>query len=201
VNLLLQRLSVINSFIVRFGETDLLVHSDKGLDVEFSALGLNHEQAIASYITDFENAGEKTIHGYFGKPDWTHAETVEKLEAWSLGKDLGDWVPSTTSFLIIDGRIVGNYNFRHSLTPDLMFFGGNCGYSVRPSERRKGYATAMLQHAKSFGRTLGLTRMLVTCSVDNIGSARTIEKNNGVLQDVVYNPDVDEQIARYWIDL
>ena len=169
--------------------------------VEFTALDLHHATAIADYVADFANAGEQEIHGYFVKPEWGHALTVEKLDAWSRGRDLGDFVPSTTRFLISQGRILGNYNFRHSLTDALMVYGGHCGYSVRPSERRKGYATLMLGHAKKLGQQLGMDRLMLTCNPDNIGSSRTIERNGGVLKDSAYNEELDCHIARYLIDL
>lgn len=123
--------------------------------MEIISLDLNHQSAIADYVADFASAGETVIHGYFGKPDWSHAETVEKMRAWSRGEDLAPWVPNTTHFLLAGGRILGNYNFRHELTDALLLDGGNCGYSVRPSERKKGYATLMLGHAKEFGEASG----------------------------------------------
>ena len=168
--------------------------------LKFSALGLEHESAIAGYVSEFSNVGEP-IHGYFGKPEWNHAETVTKLDAWSQGKDLDGWVPSTTRFLIENYRILDNYNFRHELTEKLLLCGGHCGYSVRPSERRNGYATMLLGHAADFGRTLGLQRILVTCSVDNAGSAGAIRNNGGILKNVVRDEESDENLARYWITL
>ena len=170
-------------------------------ELEFSALGIEHESAILQYLSEFHDAGEGRISAYFGKPDWTHPETVKKLEAWSKAQDLDGWVPNTTRFLIDNGRILGNYNFRHELTKELMLCGGHCGYSVRPSERRKGYATMLLGHAKEFGRTLGLQRMLVTCSVDNLGSSGAIKNNGGTLENVVDDPEEDGKLARYWITL
>ena len=169
--------------------------------LEYTALRSNHALAIADYVADFSDAGEQEINGYFGKPDWSHSQTVEKLDAWARGEDLGDWVPSTTRFLISNGRILGNYNIRHELTDALMAYGGSCGYSVRPSERQKGYATMMLGHAKDLGRQLGLGRMLLTCNPENIGSSKTIERNGGILQDVLYNDQLESQVARYWINL
>ena len=41
-------------------------------------------------------------------------------------------------------RIIGAVNIRHSLTEHLFNAGGHIGYGIRPSERRKGYATKLL---------------------------------------------------------
>ncbi|MFG0267748.1 MAG: GNAT family N-acetyltransferase [Rhodopirellula sp. JB055] len=167
----------------------------------FAQLGLEHESALAEYVAEFEVEGESRIHGYFGKPEWSHAETVENLMAWSRGERLSGFVPSSTRFLVVNQRIVGNYNFRHLLSPELERCGGHCGYSVRPSERRKGYGTLLLKDAKRFARGLGLDRILLTCSSENIGSSRVIERNGGRLHDQVHDQTSDATVNRYWIEL
>ncbi len=171
------------------------------LEPEFTALDAHHESALAEYVAEFNDAGESRIHGYFGKSDWGHAQTVKKLALWSKGQDLDGWVRNTTWFLVSNGRIIGNYNFRHELTESLRRCGGHCGYSVRPSERRKGCGSMLLAHAKDFGRTLGLRRILVTCSVDNHGSSRVIQRNGGILEDTVRDVESGGELSRYWITL
>ena len=59
----------------------------------------------------------------------------------------------------------------------------------------------LLANAKDLGRTLGLDRILITCRVDNIGSSRVIERNGGVLEDVVHDEESNENLSRYWITL
>ena len=169
--------------------------------MEITHLALHHGTAIRDYVAEFSNAGENIIHGYFGKPQWSHAETVDALAAWERGENLNGWVPSSTRFLVAEGRILGNYNLRHKLTDALMLEGGHCGYSVRPTERRKGYATLMLAHAMGRARDLQIERMLVTCRPDNIGSAKAIENNGGVMQDIIHHEEKGADIARYWIAL
>ena len=169
--------------------------------MDIVALSLQHQAAIGEYVAEFTDAGEKVIHGYFGKPDWSHVKTVETLAAWERGEELGGWVPSSTRFLVHEGKILGNFNVRHRLTDALLLLGGHCGYSVRPSERKKGYATLMLSHAKEHARAMDIDRMLLTCQRENIGSAKTIENNGGILQDVVRHEEQDVDIARYWITL
>ena len=90
-------------------------------------------------------------------------------------------------------------DIRHRLNEYLLQFGGNIGYSVRPSQRRKGYATEMLALGLEECRKLGLDRALVTCDKTNIGSAKTIQKNGGVLENEVLEGDRITQ--RYWIAL
>lgn len=90
-------------------------------------------------------------------------------------------------------------NIRHYLTDALLYTGGHIGDGVRPSERRKGYATAMIALALDECRKLGLDRVLMTCDKTNVGSAKSIIKNGGVLENEVLDDGVLEQ--RYWIDL
>ncbi|GAB5515478.1 MAG: GNAT family N-acetyltransferase [Rhodopirellula baltica] len=167
----------------------------------FAELGPEHEAALADYVAEFEREGENRIHGYFARPEWTHAETIKRLQAWSNGEMLSGFVPNSSRFMIFNGRIIGNYNVRHELSPELEQCGGHCGYSVRPTERCKGYGTLILQDAKRFARFLGLTRLLVTCGVENVGSARVIERNGGTLQDIVCNDAPTANLKRYWIEL
>lgn len=84
-----------------------------------------------------------------------------------------------------DGALVGFLAFRHGLNDWLREAGGHIGYSVRPSRRREGHASAALGLAvRRRGPELGLDRALVTCDVDNAASAATILAAGGVEEDV-----------------
>ena len=110
-------------------------------------------------------------------------------------------VPASTYFCLDTERdvLVGAVNIRHRLNESLLQDGGHIGDGVRPSERRKGYATRMISLALDKCRELGIQRVLMTCGKQNIGSAKSIRKNGGVLEN-----EIDcggETIQRYWIDL
>ena len=111
-------------------------------------------------------------------------------------------VPDSVFFCLDCDRniFVGAVDVRHYLNENLSVTGGHIGDGVRPSERRKGYATAMIGLALDECRKLGIRRVLMTCDKDNIGSAKSIMNNGGVLENEVINEDgVPEQ--RYWIEL
>lgn len=113
-----------------------------------------------------------------------------------------DQVPETFLFAFVDNRIVGRVAIRHRLTEALQREGGHIGYVVVPEYRRRGHATTMLRLALPIAREKsGETRILVTCDDGNAGSARTIEKNGGVLENVAITPDSRKAIRRYWIRL
>lgn len=106
-------------------------------------------------------------------------------------------------FFLLDedrDRLLGAVNIRHYLNDALLKEGGHIGDGIRPGERRKGYATEMIRLALIECKKLGIDKVLMTCSKDNIGSARSIVKNGGVLESEFVNSDGDIE-QRYWISI
>lgn len=91
-----------------------------------------------------------------------------------------DWVVTDTYFAArrSDSRIIGMIDLRHTLKGILIDF-GHIGYSVRPTERRNGYATAMLSMVLKEAKKKGLQEVQLSCKKSNLASVRTIEKNGG----------------------
>jgi len=127
---------------------------------------------------------------------------LEVLAEQQRGENLPpNHVPATFLFAFDARRIVGRVSIRHTLNEFLSRVGGHIGYVVVPEFRRQGYATAILRLSlKIAHHELGISRVLVTCDDDNLGSIRTIEKNGGVLENIVSGPDLDKPKRRYWID-
>lgn len=166
------------------------------------ALAYEHERALADFVAEFAGAGEDQIPAFLPNPDWSFAETVEGFEKQSRGEGLPEgWVPGTTRFLVRNGRILGLFNLRHRLTDNLQRFGGHVGYSVRPSERRTGCGTLLLEAAKDLARELAIERLLLTCDPANIASVGVIERCGGVFEDRTYEESVEHEVCRYWIPL
>jgi predicted acetyltransferase len=102
-------------------------------------------------------------------------------------------VPSTTLWWLDDREYLGRFAIRHRLTPELLDRGGHIGYDVRPSARRRGHATEMLRAGLPVAHRLGIAAALVTCDVDNVGSAKVIQANGGVFEDQRGNK------LRFWV--
>jgi predicted acetyltransferase len=102
-------------------------------------------------------------------------------------------VPATNLWLVDSGDYLARIAIRHRLTDRLRQAGGHIGYDVRPSARRRGFATTMLRDALPVARGLGLTTVLLTCDVGNVASRKVIERAGGVLE------DQREEKWRFWV--
>lgn len=63
----------------------------------------------------------------------------------------------------------------------------------------KGYADIMLTLALKQCKFIGISEVLITCLKNNIGSAKTIIKNQGILESE--DTDNGKIFQRYWIKL
>ena len=99
-----------------------------------------------------------------------------------------------------DNRVIGIIDLRHHINhPILGTWGGHCGYSVRPSERGKGYAREMLRLNIRNAKALGISKLLITCDVKNMASEKTILANGGIYEKTI---EVDGcKMKRFWIEV
>jgi len=95
---------------------------------------------------------------------------------------------------------VGMTNLRHHLNDYLLAYGGHIGYSVRPSERKNGYASQMLRLTLEKAKERGISKVRICCDHYNIASAKTIQSNGGVLEDEMFDSSDGMLTQRYWIE-
>ena len=112
-------------------------------------------------------------------------------------------VPETPYWLIDDGKFIGLFLLRTELNGFLMYIGGNVGYGIAPHYRRRGYATKGLGMLIAKARETGMNKLLIAARDDNIGSWKAIEKNGGVLENIITLPweDNGQKYKRYWVQL
>ena len=91
-------------------------------------------------------------------------------------------------------------NLRHYLNDYLLTYGGHIGYSVRPAERKNGYATQMLRLTLGKAKERGIEKVRICCDHYNIASAKAIRANGGVLEDEAYDSLDGLLTQRYWIE-
>ena len=146
-------------------------------------------EQILDYKEEFVLNNE-IIHGAANMTDLSIPEWVEFTENTKKKESLTPgFVTAHTFFALDNNKIVGIINARHELNDYLLNFGGHIGYSVRKSERRKGYAKAMLSYTVDFLFSLGIEKILITCDKNNIASKRTIESCGGILENEVITED------------
>lgn len=141
------------------------------------------ETKATEFKKEFFQLGERVINGSFllDYKDNYHEWLQILKDSLSVETVNPKWVVSDTFFAIrkSDNKIVGIVNFRHSLN-DFYKDLGHIGYSVRPSERKKGYATEILKQTLKHAKKLGLHEVFLTCKVENEASRKTIINNGGI---------------------
>jgi len=161
-----------------------------------------YEIKIMSYKTEFLENKDRM----YGTGGLKNAENFSKWYNGVCNKSKEETVrkglsPETTYLAIRtdDDRLIGMINIRHRLNEFLLNKGGHIDYSVRKSERQKGYAIEMLGLALKECARLNIRKVLITCDKDNIASARTIIRNGAELENEI---KVGNRISqRYWITL
>lgn len=183
---------------------------NESIDIRLEQVGKQSQglaQAAWQYMQDCKKADNGYTAGLGCLENFDSAQAVE--EAWvrqamneSEGKNLPDgWVPAVQFYALNqDEQIVGMLNMRLQLSDFLLNDGGNIGYSVHPSFRRRGVAHAMLSQCLDYARDRGMHRLLLTCSADNVGSKKTILSCGGKFEDSCLIPGEGVH-ERYWIDL
>lgn len=146
---------------------------------------------------DFVHYFESVGHGHFEK-------YIEVAPLFREGKLIPkDHVPATFLFAFSElDEIVGRVSIRHILNTHLLKVGGHIGYGVCPSFRRLGFATEILKESLLYIKENipSLKKVLLTCDEGNIGSQKTIEKNGGILEDIIEG-DGGVKKMRFWIEL
>ncbi|MFS0690021.1 GNAT family N-acetyltransferase [Sporosarcina sp. 179-K 8C2 HS] len=158
---------------------------------------LKWEKEHIAYMKEWD--GDRLSPSSFRlKEDVPYEVYLEELAVQDEGQD--NRVPSTNYFLVDDNeRIIGMVNIRYYLNDYLRQVDGHIGASIRPSERRKGYATYLLSKALNITDQLGIRSVLVTCNEDNIASAAVI-LNNGGVEDESFTEPHGNIVRRFWIE-
>jgi len=180
--------------------------------IELQLPTLHHKTAAENFKNDFFENHE------YGIPGSAMLDGME-YEQWFIHNTNNrcentvnsGWVVATTFFAVRthDRKIIGMIDVRHNLgTEFLTQFGGHIGFSVRPSERKKGYATDILKMGLEYAKSLNIEKIMIACFSDNLPSIRTIEKCDGILSEtkpltlgkLMDMPDENGKLVNiYWV--
>jgi predicted acetyltransferase len=150
-------------------------------DLELRPVRPEDERTFLEAVNEFRTEVPPWDFALGSKEGETFLQYIKRQEAWSRGEDLPPGFVAGGFYVgVVSGRVVGRVSIRYKLNEFLSKLGGHIGYGVRASERRRGYATRMLQLALPICRTHGIERALVTCDVDNVGSRGVIERCGGI---------------------
>ena len=165
---------------------------------------IEYKEQIRAYRQEFLVSGSSmdgtgSLRRIEDPKEWIEfCENSKKIET------VPDGLIPATQYIFVrkeDDKIVGMLQIRHYFNDYLEKYGGHIGYSVAPSERRKGYASQMLKTALPKCKELGIDNVLITCIDNNEGSRKTILANGGVYESSVYEPNEKVNLERYWINL
>lgn len=158
------------------------------------------ETEYKEMLEEWKNAKDEPIPFILQYDATDFQKFIFLMDEFKKGTNLPPtFVPQSTFWLIGNtDRILGIINIRHDLTDRLRLEGGHIGYGIRPSERRKGFATLMLSLALKEAQKLGITRTLLTCDKSNTGSIRTILNNHGKLEKEIEVKGTKK--LHFWID-
>ena len=169
---------------------------------------LERKEQIIDYVNEFalynsETNGmgslRKILEGYTFEQALEMCLNRQKEEyAKKLGK-----CQSKTYLLVRenDDRIIGAINVRWNLPENMKQFGGNIGYGIRPTERRKGYNKINLYLGLIEAQKLGLDRVMLDCDVSNLGSVKTMQALGGKLERTEVDPSDGILTSVYWFDV
>ncbi|AZJ21573.1 GNAT family acetyltransferase [Bacillus wiedmannii] len=160
------------------------------------------QEEYLDFYNEWKDSGETMIPWVISKDPSNFSAMIQELLDAHNGINLPEsWVPDSTYWLVTDeNKIVGAVNIRHSLTEHLFNAGGHIGYGIRPSERRKGYATKLLELSLEKTKELNITKALVVCDEVNTASEKTILHNGGLRDDDFIEED-GNVVRRFWIEL
>jgi len=173
------------------------------LDLKLIKPTKNFEVEFKKTIEEFRSVGENNIESMYTRCGDNFDVYLQKTLQAEGGVGLPEgFVPYTSYWTVLQNeRIIGFCNFRHYLTSFLKIEGGHIGYSIRPSERKKGYGKRQLALMLEECRWMSYSRVMITCDFDNVGSYKIIEANGGKLTGNAISPRSQKKVLQFWIDL
>lgn len=166
---------------------------------------IEYKLQVLETVQEFEDNNSNLywvsfLKNYLDNYEWW----LDYLEKSEHKETITNWFMPQIQFILIresDNKLIWFIQTRLELNEALLFHWGHIWYSIRPSERKKGFATAQLFSTLDMYNNMWTEKVLLTCNKLNTGSAKTIQKCWWILENEVIDPTDWKLIQRYWIDV
>ena len=159
----------------------------------------NNEKDVLDFYKEFEEKGECCIGFQFHND---YKKWLKQMTNRKEGKNLPEGYVKENFYLCYeDNQLVGVFSLKFELTDYLLHYGGHIGYAVRPSRRNNGLATQILKQGLTIAKDNHLKKVLAAVNEDNLASIQVILKNNGKLENELFDPYEHVVIKRFWFSL
>ena len=155
------------------------------------------KETVLEMMAEFEKSQSAHDGGFWDTENFVYEEWLETNMQKEMGINLHENRVPSIQFVSFDdvGHALGFLNLRLRLNEGLLNYAGHIGYSIRPSERGKGYAKETLSQGLQLAKEKNIKKALVTCSVNNPASRAVILANGGIFE------DARNGVERYWIEV
>ena len=159
-----------------------------------------YRESFFAAMAEFASEGAPQV-----SPDLTREgfpAYVQRLHDHAAGRNLPEgYIPSKEFWIVDEEGYAGRIILGLAYYPSPERVGNHVGYIVRPSKRRRGYATEALRSLLAEARRLEIPRLMLVCDEDNVASRKVIEKNGGTFLGRLPNDEVHHGALRFLIDL
>lgn len=154
------------------------------------------KKSFVNYVLAYKKINDNFYFDKYQKGLEDFDGYLNDLYNHSKGKGVPEgWAKSSTFWLIANNEVVGVVRVRHEDVGTC----GHIGYDISPCYRKKGYGSNILRLALVEAKKIGIKEAIVTCNIDNIGSKKNIEKNNGKLLGTLFDEEENEYLYKYSI--
>lgn len=148
--------------------------------MEYRLPRLEDKKMLEEYVVEHYSYGENNISASCMLTSMKWEDWVNKINNNVKVPD-EVWGKSLTYLILDNNKLIGLLSIRYDLSEELVNLYGHIGYGIRPSERRKGYATKSLKYAIEVCKKFNMNSVILGCYKDNVASSKTIKKNGGLL--------------------